>query len=77
MPIFRRPLMRSTPLDAGDHVNFRKIAPRSSYSCGEGFYFHHSAGADQSAFFAIALLSSFSTQSALSDEIHVRSHVGD
>jgi hypothetical protein len=27
MPIFRRPLMRSTPLDAGDHVNFRKIAP--------------------------------------------------
>jgi hypothetical protein len=59
MPIFRRPLMRSTPLDAGDHVNFRKIAPRSSYSCGEGFYFHHSAGADQSAFFAIALTFEF------------------
>jgi hypothetical protein len=64
MPIFRRPLMRSTPLDAEDRINF----PRSLYDLpalvAKAFYFHPSPGADQSAFFAMSLLSSFSTQSA-------------
>jgi hypothetical protein len=68
--VFQRLPVRLTPLDAGDHVNLRKIAQRSSETCGEGLYCQSSPRADVSKIFAVALLSTFSTESAMNGLMH-------
>jgi hypothetical protein len=62
---FLKTPMRLTPLDARDRVKLGKIVQRSCQTCGEGLYCQSSARADLSKIFAVALLSTFSTQSAI------------